>query len=102
MVLGLLVMLAAGWLLLLFFLAQRDWREAVAEADRLDPGWRFEELQAKRAEVADEDNAALCVLAASKLIPGSWPAWENWPFKDRWDFAQSLAELPPNAPLTSF
>jgi hypothetical protein len=69
----LLVVVASGTIGLLFFLAQREWREAVAEADRLDPGWRLEELEAKRAQIADADNAALCTLAAYKLLPKGWP-----------------------------
>jgi hypothetical protein len=51
-----------------------DWeaQKAAAEADRLDPGWRFEDLEGGRAEVPDEENAALVVLAAAKLLPRSW------------------------------
>jgi hypothetical protein len=50
----------------------RDLREAIAEADRLDPGWRLMDLEAARAEVSDEENAALQVLAAKKLLPAGW------------------------------
>jgi len=49
-------------------------RDAVAEADRLDPGWRLEQIEAKRrADVipADEDAAAR-VLAVLDLIPEDW------------------------------
>lgn len=101
LVVGLLVVLVAGWLLLLYFLAQREWREAVAEADRLDPGWRFEELQAKRAEVAGEDNAALCVLAALKVLPRSWPEWGDGQFANWSVLQKSIEELPPNIKLTA-
>jgi hypothetical protein len=48
---------------------------AVEEADRLDPGWRFEELEAKRPVIADADNSALCVLAAHERLPKNWPTW---------------------------
>jgi hypothetical protein len=44
----------------------------VAEADRLDPGWRWEELQAKRAAAPDAENAALVILR----LKGRWPAGE--------------------------
>ena len=52
-----------------------DWavQEAIAEADRLDPGWRLAELVAKRAAVPDEQNGALQVMAAAQLIPLEWP-----------------------------
>src|SRR4051812_15100700 len=44
-------------------------RAAVAEADRLDPRWRFAELEADRAKVPDADNAAPLVLASYILMP---------------------------------
>lgn len=68
-----LVVLSVLWVAILFSLAGRAWREAVAEADRLDPGWRFEELAARRPPIPDEQNAALHVLAAADLLPDPWP-----------------------------
>src|ERR1700730_798720 len=59
-------------LLLVFYLADREWREAVAEAYRRDPGWRFEALEARRAVIPDEENGALCVRKAHGLLPKSW------------------------------
>ena len=47
-------------------------RSAVAEADELDPGWRWEDLEKKRAAVPDAENAALRVEAAYKLLPKDW------------------------------
>lgn len=44
-------------------------REANAEADRLDPGWRAEELEAGRAPVPDAENSALVVERAMRLFP---------------------------------
>jgi hypothetical protein len=55
------------------YAAARRLREAMAEVDCVDPGWRFEELEARRAAVADEDNAALCVLAVQERLPTTWP-----------------------------
>jgi len=52
----------------------RDLREAFDEADRLDPGWRWEELDAKRAAVPDEQNSAMCVVASRRLLPATWPS----------------------------
>src|SRR5437667_74085 len=42
---------------------QRDIQAAIAEADLLDPGWRFDEMQAARATVPDAENSAIIVLA---------------------------------------
>jgi hypothetical protein len=53
--------------------ADRELARAVAEADRLDPGWRLEELEANRAEVADSENSALRILAIKKAMPVKWP-----------------------------
>jgi hypothetical protein len=51
----------------------REVQAAVAETDRLDPGWRFEDLQQQRPVIPDEQNAALCVTAARNLMPTAWP-----------------------------
>ena len=49
--------------------------EAVfAEIDRLDPHWRWEEIETHRPMVPDSDNAALRVQAAYKLLPKDWPS----------------------------
>src|SRR5262245_309855 len=47
--------------------------EAVAEADRLDPGWRLEELEGKRPTVPAATNSAPRVLDAARALPGRWP-----------------------------
>jgi hypothetical protein len=52
----------------------RELREAIAEADRLDPGWHFEDIQAARAEVPDDENGAKLVLAARAKMPANWLA----------------------------
>src|ERR1043166_7953341 len=64
--------LGAGVVGLFFFFHDTDLHDAIAEADRLDPGWRFEEMEAARAVVPDADNGALVVLAAHRLIPPKW------------------------------
>ncbi len=71
---------------------EQELRDAIAEADRLDPGWRHVDLEAARAAVPDAENAASLVLAAGALIPPKW----GWPppngtpqLEDR------VAELPP-------
>jgi hypothetical protein len=46
---------------------------AAASADRLDPGWHWEDLAAQRAAVPDGQNAAPVVLEAAKCLPENWP-----------------------------
>ncbi len=41
--------------------AEQSLQDALAEADRLDPGWRLAELETHRQAVAAEKNAALVV-----------------------------------------
>jgi hypothetical protein len=52
--------------------AERDWRAACAEADRLDPGWRWDDLLAARPNLPDEHNAALRVREVKRLLPNDW------------------------------
>jgi hypothetical protein len=49
--------------------------ELLRYTDRVDPGWRWEDLQAKRTQVPDEANAALVINKALKALspgPGRW------------------------------
>jgi hypothetical protein len=77
----------------LALVADRRLREAVAEADRLDPGWRLEELEEARAAVPEAENAAPRVLAASGLLPprNLWPKYQ---------LDEELAELALTEPLS--
>jgi hypothetical protein len=52
--------------------AERALAEAVAEADRLDPGWRLEDIEAKRRQIPEEKNGALMVLSAYRMMPKKW------------------------------
>jgi muramidase (phage lysozyme) len=47
--------------------------ETESDADRLDPGWRWDEQLARRAVVADEKNSAHKVFAAAQQLPKGWP-----------------------------
>jgi hypothetical protein len=73
---GLLLLLFLG-LVGLYFLeahwAEQQLQEAAAEAERLDPGWRWDELQAARVKLPAGQNSADQLLAARKLLGGSWP-----------------------------
>src|SRR5258707_3970556 len=91
---GLLVLGLLGWLFYYCFVADRGVAAAMSEADRLDPGWRIEELQAARPAVSDEENSAPVVLAAEALLPKSWPAWPARPL-DHASFKEELYDLSP-------
>jgi hypothetical protein len=72
-VLALLAIGAVGWFIL-WLNGQDALERAIAEADRLDPGWRWEELQAKRPELTDDENAVLQMQKVLALLPGGWSA----------------------------
>jgi hypothetical protein len=46
------------------YAAQSDLTAAIAEVERVDPDWSLEKLEAARAVIPDERNAALRALAA--------------------------------------
>jgi hypothetical protein len=84
--------LAVGLYVYLDYAWQQDLREAVAEADRLDPGWRLEDLERARPPVPDDENGAALVKAARAQMPGRWlavPGGGDVGLEDR------LAALPP-------
>jgi hypothetical protein len=90
-----LILLGVVYVLLLTHFADSDLRELQAEADRLDPGWRLEELEAKRAVVPDDQNAALVILAAAKLLPQPWPPVPDPAIQFEPDLVKRLATLSP-------
>jgi hypothetical protein len=54
--------------------ARREVADAVAEADRLDPGWRFEDMvEVPRPLPPPERNSAVQVLKANSLLARGWP-----------------------------
>src|SRR5262249_43593025 len=52
--------------------ADRMLRQALAETDRLCPGWRLENLEAARARLPETTNAALHVLDVGQELPARW------------------------------
>ena len=71
---------------------------AIAEADRLDPGWRLWELEAKRVAVpADKDSAVLVknVGTTGRAILNKGKVREGL-----WEISKQLGNLPPAASLT--
>jgi hypothetical protein len=94
---GVVVLLVGGWFGYISLrmrakskAAEAELREAIAETDRLDPGWRLEELEAKRARPSDPDNGALCVRRARALLPA------HWPDPDESQLHDSLIDVPRN------
>ncbi len=58
------------------WISTKSLRDAVAEADRLDPGWRITEVEAHREMIPNEKNSALALMAAGQNLPAQWPMWE--------------------------
>lgn len=67
-----LLLVGMAGLVVFWFTSENALDHAIAEADRLDPGWRWEELLAKRPTIPDEENAALQVLKVRRLLPPGW------------------------------
>ena len=53
--------------------ADRRYRDAAAEADRLDPGWRLDDIMTQREKVPDAINGALRVRKIAEQLPQGWP-----------------------------
>ncbi len=52
--------------------ADLKYQAAVAEADRLDPGWRLDDILAAREKMPDQENSALRVHEIADKLPGAW------------------------------
>jgi hypothetical protein len=86
------------------FRAAVAWAEAEAEADRLDPGWRWDDLEAKRAAVPDDRNAALLIHRLNSQWPyvgaiRGWPAMSPTRGMPATYVAQLRAAIESSAPL---
>jgi hypothetical protein len=68
-----LILLGWGWYTYLAISGAGQLEEAVAGTEALDPGWRMEELEARRPALPDAENSAVCVLKARGLLPSPWP-----------------------------
>jgi hypothetical protein len=53
-------------------LGQVELQAALAEADRLDPGWQLDDLLGRRSQYADDDNSAVQVVRVKALLPNGW------------------------------
>jgi hypothetical protein len=59
--------------------ADRAVQEQVARLDQIDPIWTFDEMEARRPEIAADENGALLVLNIARQIPAGWPSWNVRP-----------------------
>src|SRR5262249_552952 len=57
----------------LIIVSERNLEETLAEVERIDPGWRIADVEARRKIIAPEENAATRVMTLKPLIPGDWP-----------------------------
>ena len=64
---GLVSWLAAGWM------ASSELHEAKVAADRLDPGWRFDAVLARRAEILPAENSAVTMRLIRSKMRGDFP-----------------------------
>jgi hypothetical protein len=96
---GLLFALITLYILLLFYISGVSLRLAEAEADRLDPGWRFFELEASRQEIVESENGASRMLATDKLLPSPLMLLPEKPPQENEALQKTLDALPPPEPL---
>jgi hypothetical protein len=77
LVLALLVVaFVGGSIAYMVWTAEAGLLDAIAEADRNDPGWRLQDLESNRRQMPDEENIGLVVMAAKKAMPPGWPFWD--------------------------
>jgi ABC-type transport system involved in multi-copper enzyme maturation permease subunit len=90
-----------GWLITRGDGAAERLRDAVTEADLLDPGWRLDELEAKRKAIPEERNSTYQVPAIpdERRVLGSlpWHSGSHWPPRD---LVQALKDLAPEVQLS--
>jgi len=54
------------------YVSERELAEAIAETDRLDPGWRLADIEKRRSALTPEQNAAVPIKAAADLVVVVW------------------------------
>src|SRR5437899_9661905 len=58
------------------YVTEKRLQAAIAAADRDDPYWRLEDLEAQREAIPDGENSALIVLAAAQP-PSGWNSFAS-------------------------
>ena len=85
-------------------------KQAEAEADKLDPGWRLDDLEARRAKVAPGADGAPRVLAVVRSLPQDWADFYKGMNRSKtvarvaeaqaaWDAVTSALEGDPTRPI---
>ncbi len=54
-------------------IARKRTEQVIVHLDQVDPGWRFEQIQAGRRVLPKAENSALTALAVRRLLPPDWP-----------------------------
>src|SRR5262245_10680672 len=80
-------------------------KHVMAETDRLDPGWRWEDIVASRSVLPDEENALLQVTRVHRLLlqRGRWD-WHIERYagsQNTFDGTLSMGHVPTNCRLLS-
>jgi hypothetical protein len=88
----LLVGVPGGFYAYVRFTSDRELRQVIAETDQLDPGWRLDDLLARRPKVPDSENSMLQVLRAKQLLPDRWPEWLEVSAADYENYTTTLRE----------
>ncbi len=71
--------------------------KVVAELDRTDPGWRLDEIEAKRPNIPAEENGALQIVEFRRIVsemtgrPGSEGNWQSQEMEKHFEAVNSLA-----------
>jgi hypothetical protein len=65
-----LVPCCVGGVFVFLWFSSFELNAVVAELDRLDPGWRLQDIEASRKVVPDAGNSALHIVAVGKLLAG--------------------------------
>jgi len=73
--------------------AEKSLEEAITNADRLDPGWRLQDLEDKRAVIPDPENSSLLIREVKAHLP------ENWEYARYQKFYEQFVDLDPEKQL---
>src|SRR5262249_37705759 len=86
--------------------AETELQALTDELDRTDPGWRWDDIQAARPTIPEDENAGNVLLAVPRLLPKEWPPSDSTLFVQIREFkpnerlenelvAEARAELAP-------
>jgi hypothetical protein len=65
-------MVVIGGVVWVQHIASKTLTDAIAEADRVDPGWRIEDIERNREVVPPVDNSAILMADVHALLPDDW------------------------------